>query len=54
MGRQAEDEKKLKQGGLIILEGMGLGGMGWGGVITMNRIMQKQSSHNGLENYIHP
>ena len=53
MDREVEDEKKLKQGGLIILK-VGFGGLGWGGVITMNKIMQKQSNHNGLENYKYP
>ena len=37
MDREVEDEKKLKQGRLIILK------VGWCGVIKMNRIMQKQS-----------
>ena len=37
MGREVEDEKKLKQGGVIILK------LRWCGVIIMNRIMQKQS-----------
>ena len=37
MDRKVEDEKKLKQGEVIILKGV------WGGVTIMNRIMQKQS-----------
>ena len=38
MDRKVEDEKKLKQGEVIILKGVV-----WGGVIIMNRTMQKQS-----------